>query len=144
MYVNSILIIKLCDVMQSSNALKWHNLKLINFKICIYRAFNFHIHLGTPHAEKTVSHRLSDTLYNIATLPAHRRSLSFAPEWHISQYKRPKRLQWKHISSRNNRKTNMPMHELSTLQVGNHVAIQNASSRMWDIYGVITAIGPGV
>ena len=39
---------------------------------------------------------------------------------------------------------NQHAHELSTLQVGNHVAIQNPSSsyRMWDIYGVITAIGP--
>ena len=28
------------------------------------------------------------------------------------------------------------------LQIGNHVAIQNPTSKMWDIYGVITAIGP--
>ena len=37
---------------------------------------------------------------------------------------------------------NRHAHELSTLQVCNHVAIQNLSSKMWDIYGIIAAIGP--
>ena len=33
-------------------------------------------------------------------------------------------------------------HPLSDLQVGNHVAVQNPTSKMWDIYGTITAVGP--
>ena len=36
---------------------------------------------------------------------------------------------------------NRHAHDLSALQVGNHVAIQNPITKMWNIYGVITAIG---
>ena len=46
-----------------------------------------------------------------------------------------KRQQKKHKTSYSNRNA----HDLSALQVGNHVAIQNPITKMWDIYGVITA-----
>ncbi len=37
---------------------------------------------------------------------------------------------------------NQHAHDLSELHVGNHVAIQNPISKLSDIYGVITAVGP--
>ena len=47
-------------------------------------------------------------------------------------------LQWWHKISYDKQNA----HDLPTLQIGNHVAIQNPTSKIWDIYGVITAIGP--
>ena len=87
---------------------------------------------GQSPAQKLFGHPVQDTL------PAHRKS--FAPEWQKSVQEAEKAAMETQIQSQQS--YNQHAHELSTLQVGNHVAIQNPSSRMWDIYGVITAIGP--
>ena len=86
---------------------------------------------GFSPAQKLFGHPVQDTL------PAHRRS--FAPEWQKSAQEveeAAKRTQETVQTS-----YNQHAHPLCDLQVGNHVAIQNPTSAMWDIYGIITSIG---
>ena len=89
--------------------------------------------IGTPHAEKTASHWLKNTLYKIlCPLIADRslrsgKSVQDAKKAAVDTQIQLQRLYNQHA------------HELSTQQVGNHVAIQNP---MWDIYGIISAIVP--
>ena len=87
---------------------------------------------GQSPAQKLFGHPVQDTL------PAHHRS--FAPEWQKSVQEAEKAAMETQIQLQQS--YNQHAHELSTLQVGNHVAIQNPSSRMWGICGVITALGP--
>ena len=69
------------------------------------------------------------------TLPAHNRA--FAPQWQ----KQPVEDE---VS--NDLKTeeyyNQRAHTLPELTTGTNVAIQNPTTKRWDIYGVVTAIGP--
>ena len=37
---------------------------------------------------------------------------------------------------------NLHAHNLPDIHVGSHVAVQNPQSRLWDIYGIVTEIGP--
>ena len=37
---------------------------------------------------------------------------------------------------------NQQSHKLPELEVGNYVAIQNPNTKLWDMYGIITGIGP--
>ena len=72
------------------------------------------------------------------TLPAHRRS--FALECQKSSQDAEKAAMV--TQDMLQQAYNQNAHDLPTLQIGNHVAIQNSTSKMWDIYGVITATGP--
>ena len=83
---------------------------------------------GQSPAQKLYGHPIQDTL------PAHRRS--FAPEWQRHSLNTEESLK---ISEEY---YDQHAHKLPDLQVGSHVAIQNTSSKLWDIYGIITAIAP--
>ncbi len=87
---------------------------------------------GLSPAQKLFGHPVQDSL------PAHLRS--FAPEWQKSV------LEAEIAAAQTQEKAqasyNQHAHSLSDLHVGNHVAMQNTNSKMWDIYGTITAIGP--
>jgi len=72
------------------------------------------------------------------TLPVHRRS--FAPEWQRSSLEADSAAT--HTSETSQATYDQHAHHLSDLQVGNHIAVQNPTSKMWVIYGTITAIGP--
>ena len=37
---------------------------------------------------------------------------------------------------------NLHAHNLPNIHVGSHVAVQNPQSQLWDIYGIVTEIGP--
>ena len=82
--------------------------------------------------QKLFGHPVQDTL------PAHRRS--FAPEWQRSSIDAESAST--HTSETSQASYNQHAYPLSDLRVGNHVAVQNPTSKMWDIYGTITAIGP--
>ena len=83
---------------------------------------------GQSPAQKLYGHPIQDTL------PAHRRS--FAPEWQRHSLDTEESLK---ISEEY---YDQHAHKLPDLHVGSHVAIQNTSSKLWDIYGIITAIAP--
>ena len=87
---------------------------------------------GLSPAQKLFGHPVQNTL------PAHRRS--FAMEWQKSSQEAEEAAQ--ETQDKLQQSYNRNAHDLSALQVGNHVAIQNPNTKMWDIYGVITAIGP--
>ena len=87
---------------------------------------------GLSPAQKLFGHPVQDTL------PAHRRS--FAPEWQRS-------IEAAEITSTQERERaqasyNQHAYSLPDLEIGNRVALQNNTSKMWDIYGTITATGP--
>jgi len=87
---------------------------------------------GLSPAQKLFGHLIQDTL------PAHWRA--FKPEWH------------KPITDTENAASstqrnmilvyNQHARDLHELQIGNHVALHNPISRLWDIYRVVTAVGP--
>ena len=83
---------------------------------------------GLSSAQKLFGHPAQDTL------PTHRRS--FAPEWQRSSQEADAALYTHQKHPRPH------THPLSDLQVGNHVVVQNPISKIWDIYGTITAVGP--
>jgi len=83
---------------------------------------------GLSPAQKLFGHPVQDTL------PAHRRS--FAPEWQRSSQEADSAAT--HTLETSQATYNQHAHHLSDLQVGNHVALQNPTSKMWDIYGTIT------
>ena len=86
---------------------------------------------GISPAEKLFGHSVQDTL------PAHRRS--FAPEWQKSTSEAESLAR---TTKNSTRAYNQKAQLLPDLKVGNHVAIQHPTSKLWDTYGVITAIGP--
>ena len=79
---------------------------------------------GLSPAQKLFGHPVQDIL------PAHRRS--FLPQW-----QRPV-----HTSKSSAAYYNLHAHNLPDIHVGSHVAVQNPQSRLWDIYGIVTEIGP--
>ena len=83
-------------------------------------------------AQKLFGHPVQDTL------PAHRRS--FAPEWQKSTSEAESLAQG--TTKNSTRAYNQQARPLPDLKVGNHVAIQHPTSKLWNTYGVITAIGP--
>ena len=87
---------------------------------------------GLSPAQKLFGHPVQDTL------PAHRRS--FAPEWQKSTIKAETQAQ--ETKENSTLAYNQHTYKLSDLEVGNHVAIQHPTSKLWDTYGTITAIGP--
>ena len=87
---------------------------------------------GLSPAQKLFGHSVQDTL------PVHRRS--FAPEWQRSSQEADSATT--HTSKTSQAAYDQHAHPLSDLQVGNHVPVQNPTSKLWDIYGTITAVGP--
>ena len=70
------------------------------------------------------------------SLPAHRRS--FAPEW-----QRPIDTERAaEIFQKAESFYDQHAHSLPDLSPGAHVAIQNPTSRVWDVYGIVTAVNP--
>jgi hypothetical protein len=70
------------------------------------------------------------------SLPAHRRS--FAPEW-----QRPTDPESANdVLKKAESFYNQHAHSLPELAPGAHVAVQNPTSKVWDIYGIITAVTP--
>ena len=70
------------------------------------------------------------------SLPAHRRS--FAPEWQRPiDTERAEEVLQKAESF-----YDQHAHSLTELAPGAQVAIQNPTSKVWDVYGIVTAVGP--
>ena len=87
---------------------------------------------GLSPAQKLFGHPVQDIL------PAHRRS--FLPQW-----QRPLQeivQQAEDTSQSSAAYYNLHAHNLPDIRVGSHVAVQNPQSRLWDIYGIVTEIGP--
>ncbi len=81
-------------------------------------------------AQKLYGHPVQDSL------PAHRRS--FAPEW-----QRPVDTERaEEVLQKAKSFYDQHAHPLPDLAPGAHVAIQNPTSRVWDIYGMVTAVSP--
>ncbi len=83
-------------------------------------------------AQKLFGHPIQDKL------PAHRRA--FAPEWQ----KKAKVTESKAEAKEQSVKERYDLHckSMKDLDVGTKVAVWNAGSNLWDIYGTITEIGP--
>ena len=85
---------------------------------------------GRSPAQKLYGHPVQDSL------PAHRRS--FAPEWqHPIDTEHANDVLQKAESF-----YDQHAHPLPELAPGAHVAVQNPTSKAWDIYGVVTAVSP--
>ena len=87
---------------------------------------------GTSPAQKLFGHPVQDIL------PAHRRS--FSPEW--QQKSQEVEEQAKQTSQSSEAFYNTHAHPLPDIHIGSNVAIQNPQSKLWDIYGIVTDIGP--
>lgn len=83
-------------------------------------------------AQKLYGHPIQDTL------PAHRKS--FAPAWQVSSQEAGQKREATLEAAQ--RYYNIGSKALPQIQVGTHVAVQDTRSRLWDTYGVVTAIGP--
>ena len=72
------------------------------------------------------------------TIPAHRRS--FAQEWQLSAHEAEQLAT--HTLKQSELYYNTHTRSLPDIQVGSSVALQNARTKLWDIYGSIIDIGP--
>ena len=88
---------------------------------------------GRSPAQKLFGTPLQDTL------PAHCRS--FAPEWQ-RVIKEDSQEQAETTGNQAKRYYDERSQSLRNLEIGNHVAVQNPTSKMWDIHGKIVDIGP--
>ena len=84
---------------------------------------------GLSPAQKLFGKPIQDTL------PAHYRA--FAPQWQKPPVEDDVSMDLKTEEYYNQR-----AHTLPELTTGTNVAIQNPNTKRWDIYGVVTAIGP--
>ena len=87
---------------------------------------------GLSPAQKLFGHPVQDIL------PAHRRS--FLPQWQRPAQEATQQAEDTTKSSA--AYYNLYTHNLPDIHVGSHVAVQNPQSRLWDIYGIVTEIGP--
>ena len=87
---------------------------------------------GVSPAQKLYGHPIQDVL------PAHHNS--FAPEWRRSNQEAKKQVEATLKASQTYYNTGA--HALPKIQVGTNVAVQDHRTRLWDTYGVVTAIGP--
>ena len=87
---------------------------------------------GLSPAQKLYGRPVQDTL------PAH--YTSFAPEWQRSIQEAE--LQEKATLEASRRYYNTTAHALPEIKVGTNVAVQDHRTKLWDMYGVVTAIGP--
>ena len=81
-------------------------------------------------AHKLFGHPVQDSL------PAHR--CSFAHEWQQSSEEADKISKATHEYAE--QACNQHAQELPDLNIGSHVAIQSPTSKLWDIYGIVTAL----
>ena len=72
------------------------------------------------------------------TLPAHRRA--FAPQWQKSAEDAEKRALLH--TDKVEQYYNQHARELPEIHIDSNVAIQNNTTKRWDIYGIVTAVGP--
>lgn len=72
------------------------------------------------------------------TLPAHRRA--FAPQWQISAEEAEKHAITQ--AERVEHYYNQHARTLPEIHIGSNVVIQNTITKLWDIYGIVTSIGP--
>ena len=87
---------------------------------------------GLSPIQKLFGHPVQDIL------PAHRRS--FLPQWQLPPQEAIQQVE--DISKLSAAYYNLHAHTLPDIHVGSHVAVQNPQSRLWDIYGIVTEIGP--
>jgi len=87
---------------------------------------------GLSPAQKLYGHPIQDTI------PAHRKS--FELEWQQSKMEASAKSTAHMESSR--RYYNAAAHSLPEIVVGTNVAVQNPQTKLWDTYGMVTAIGP--
>ena len=87
---------------------------------------------GLSPAQKLFGRPIQDVL------PAHHRA--FAPEWQRSaaEADERERSHREQVESDYNRQA----HNLPEIHIGSNVAVQDASTKRWDIYGVVADIGP--
>ena len=83
-------------------------------------------------AQKLFGHPIQDTL------PAHRRA--FAPQWQTSAEEAEEQAIRNAEQVEHN--YNQRAQELPEIRVGSNMAIQNTVTKLWDIYGIVTAIAP--
>ena len=84
---------------------------------------------GLSPAQKLYGHPVQDTL------PAHRRS--FSQEWQRKAEQQAEATQQSSATY-----YNLHAHPLTEIEIGSNVAVQNPRTKLWDIYGIITAISP--
>ena len=87
---------------------------------------------GLSPAQKLFGHPIQDTL------PAHRRA--FAPEWQRSAEVAD--TTFKAHQEQVEQQYNTHTRALPEIGIGSNVAIQNSTSKLWDIYGVVVDVGP--
>ena len=87
---------------------------------------------GLSPAQKLYGHPIQDSL------PIHPRA--FAPEWQQSTAETERRTQQSEEAA--TRRYNSTASNLPEINVGTHVAVQNARTRLWDTYGIVTWVGP--
>ena len=83
-------------------------------------------------AQKLYGHPIQDSL------PIHPRA--FAPEWQLSTAETERRTQQSEEVA--TRRCNSTASNLPEITVDAHVAVQNARTRLWDTYGIITWVDP--
>ena len=83
-------------------------------------------------AQKLFGHPIQDTI------PAHRRA--FAPQWQQDAEEAEQRAL--HHQDQAEKHYNQHARDLPELSIGSKVAVHNSCTKLWDIYGNITAIGP--
>ena len=72
------------------------------------------------------------------TIPAHHRA--FAPQWQQNAEEAEQRAL--HHQDQVEKHYNQHARDLPELSIGSKVAVHNSCTKLWDIYGNITAIGP--
>ena len=87
---------------------------------------------GISPAQKLYGHPVQDIL------PAHHHS--FLQEW--QQKSQEVEEQAKQTLQSSETFYNTHAHPLPDIHIGSNVAIQNPKSKLWDIYGIVTDIGP--
>jgi len=87
---------------------------------------------GLSPAQKLFGYSVQDIL------PAHRRF--FLPQWQRPAQEAAQ--QAEDTSKSSAAHYNIHTHNLPEIHVGSHIAVQNPQSRLWDVYGIVTEIGP--
>ena len=87
---------------------------------------------GASPAQKLFGHPVQDSL------PAHQRS--FSPEWQRKTAETEKQLA--NTLEDSTKYYNTHSHPLPDIHIASNVAIQNPQTKLWDIYGTVTEIGP--
>ena len=87
---------------------------------------------GLSPVQKLFGHPVQDIL------PAHRQS--FLQQWQLPPQEAIQQVEDTFKLSA--AYYNVHAHTWPDIHVGSHVAVQNPQSRLWDIYGIVTEIGP--